>query len=185
MFKKEKGFTLVELMIVVAIIGVLAAVAIPKFAQMLEKSREGATKGNLGAIKSAVSNYYADQQGNYPKTLDTLTWSSVINSVATSYPAFLPQYLDQIPPVKVTFQSTYATSGNGYAAYLGAGPGVSPNVGDGARAVTTGTWSSPAFPTNSTGMGWKYDNSTQGGSVWVNSELFDMSDNSYTTFGYQ
>ena len=47
MTKNQKGFTLVELMIVVAIIGVLAAVAIPKFADMLEKSREGATKGNL------------------------------------------------------------------------------------------------------------------------------------------
>jgi prepilin-type N-terminal cleavage/methylation domain-containing protein len=179
MFKKEKGFTLVELMIVVAIIGVLAAVAIPKFAQMLEKSREGATKGNLGAIKSAVSNYYADQQGNYPQTLDTLTWSTSINGIVTTYPAFVPQYLDQVAPVKVTFQSTFASTTQ--QGYYGAGPGV----GNGANSVTTGTWASPAFPTNSTGLGWKYDNSNQGGSVWVNSELFDMSDNSYTTFGYQ
>ena len=62
----EKGFTLIELMIVVAIIGILAAIAIPKFAQMLEKSREGATKGNLGAIRSAVSIYYGDKEGVWP-----------------------------------------------------------------------------------------------------------------------
>ena len=43
-FVGVKRFTLIELMIVVAIIGILAAIAIPKFAQMLEKSREGATK---------------------------------------------------------------------------------------------------------------------------------------------
>ena len=96
------GFTLVELMIVVAIIGILAAVAIPKFAQMLEKSREGATKGNLGAIRSAASNYYADQQGQYPKTLDTASWTISTTSATNAFPGFIPQYITVISPVKVT-----------------------------------------------------------------------------------
>jgi prepilin-type N-terminal cleavage/methylation domain-containing protein len=52
---KQKGFTMIELMIVVAIIGILAAIALPKFADMIEKSREGSTKGNIGALKSANS----------------------------------------------------------------------------------------------------------------------------------
>src|SRR5271156_4035508 len=87
---KPKGFTLIELMIVVAIIGILAAIAIPRFAQMLEKSREGSTKGNLGSIKSAASIYYGDTQGVWPTTL----------AAATMY-AF-SKYLDNISPVKVT-----------------------------------------------------------------------------------
>ena len=64
--EKTKGFTLIELMIVVAIIGILSAIAIPKFADLIRKSNEGATKGNLGAIRSAVSIYYGEQEGIFP-----------------------------------------------------------------------------------------------------------------------
>ncbi len=87
---KNKGFTLIELMIVVAIIGVLAAIAIPKFGQMLEKSREGATKGNLGSVKSASTIYYGDQQGLWPTTLN----------VFSAYT--FSRYIGTLPAVKVT-----------------------------------------------------------------------------------
>ncbi len=87
---KQKGFTLIELMIVVAIIGILAAIAIPRFAQMLEKSREGSTKGNLGSIKSAASIYYGDIQGIWPTTLQSFSTYA------------FSRYLDNISPVKVT-----------------------------------------------------------------------------------
>ena len=69
MNKKLSGFTLIELMIVVAIIGVLAAISVPKFASMIEKSREGETKGNVAAIRSAVAIYYADKNGIWPDDL--------------------------------------------------------------------------------------------------------------------
>ncbi len=67
--KKSKGFTLIELMIVVAIIGILAAVAIPKFADLVTKSKEASVKGGLGAVRSAVSIYYGDMEGSYPGDL--------------------------------------------------------------------------------------------------------------------
>src|SRR3954464_9793574 len=70
---KKSGFTLIELMIVVAIIGILAAIAIPKFAELIRKSSEGASKGNLGALRSAMSIYYGDLEGQYPATVDALT----------------------------------------------------------------------------------------------------------------
>jgi len=96
---RQKGFTLIELMIVVAIIGILAAIAIPRFAQMLEKSKEGATKGNIGAMKSAGEIYYGNWQGIWPTTL----WSSGSFSFS--------QNLDNIPLVKVT-GAFVATSSN-------------------------------------------------------------------------
>src|ERR1700683_5306991 len=70
---KKSGFTLIELMIVVAIIGILAAIAIPKFAELIRKSGEGASKGNLGAIRSSLSIYYGDMEGVYPSQISALT----------------------------------------------------------------------------------------------------------------
>ncbi len=82
----KKGFTLIELMIVVAIIGILAAIAIPKFAELIRKSSEGASKGNLGALRSAMSIYYGDMEGTYPVNLSALTIGG--------------KYLTVIPPAK-------------------------------------------------------------------------------------
>ncbi len=73
MKKSKKGFTLIELMIVVAIIGILAAIAIPKFADLIRKSGEGASKGNLGSLRSALSIYYGDMEGQYPMVASSLT----------------------------------------------------------------------------------------------------------------
>src|ERR1700730_6560701 len=74
MHKMTKGFTLIELMIVVAIIGILAAIAIPQFANLVAKSQEGRTKANLGTIRSALSIYYGDSEGWYPTdTLASIT----------------------------------------------------------------------------------------------------------------
>jgi prepilin-type N-terminal cleavage/methylation domain-containing protein len=171
MTKKQKGFTLVELMIVVAIIGVLAAVAIPKFADMLEKSKEGATKGNLSAIKSSISNYYADNQGTYPANLNTATFS--IGS--EMYPAFMPAYIETLPAVKVT--GKHANNG----AHANRGPGQG-SLAD-TSAVTTGTHTNPAFVATSSGKGWKYDPAL--GHFWVNSSMVDMGLKSYTMYGFE
>lgn len=78
------GFTLIELMIVVAIVGILAAIAIPKFAELVRKSREGSTKGNLGAVRSALSIYYSDMEGNYPT--DDLAALTVNGKYLTALP---------------------------------------------------------------------------------------------------
>lgn len=85
---KRAAFTLIELMIVVAIIGVLAAIAIPKFASLINKSREGQTKGTLATLRTAISVYYSDTGGIYP--MDDLTVLSLNG-----------KYISGIPPAKL------------------------------------------------------------------------------------
>ena len=58
--RNRKGFTLVELMIVVAIIGILAAIAIPNFLNFRLKAKTSEAKSNLGAIRSTEVAYYAE-----------------------------------------------------------------------------------------------------------------------------
>jgi type IV pilus assembly protein PilA len=67
--KKEgqKGFTLIELMIVVAIIGILAAIAIPQFAQFRIKSFNAAGSSDVKNLKTSLEAYYADNY-NYLET---------------------------------------------------------------------------------------------------------------------
>ncbi len=59
--KEQKGFTLIELMIVVAIIGILAAIAIPNFLQYQMKSRQSEAKTNLQAIKTSEVSFQAER----------------------------------------------------------------------------------------------------------------------------
>ncbi len=63
MFKRlkgQKGFTLIELMIVVAIIGILAAIAIPNFMQYQAKSKQSEAKTNLGGIYTSEVAYFGE-----------------------------------------------------------------------------------------------------------------------------
>jgi len=59
--RSERGFTLIELMIVVAIIGILAAIAIPNFLRYQAQSRQAEAKTNLGGIFVAETSYYGEQ----------------------------------------------------------------------------------------------------------------------------
>ncbi|MEW6719074.1 MAG: prepilin-type N-terminal cleavage/methylation domain-containing protein [Thermodesulfobacteriota bacterium] len=69
----KKGFTLIELMIVVAIIGILAAIAIPNFLKFQAKSRQSEAKSNLGAIFTGQVSYFGEN--NLYSTFSAINWS--------------------------------------------------------------------------------------------------------------
>lgn len=69
----KAGFTLIELMIVIVVIGLLSAIAIPKFGEAMRTSTEGQTRANLGMVRKALSIYFSDLDGQYPESLSDLT----------------------------------------------------------------------------------------------------------------
>ena len=64
--RREKGFTLIELMVVIVIIAILAAVALPNFMGATEKARESAVRSAMKTIQTALEMYATDHSGTYP-----------------------------------------------------------------------------------------------------------------------
>ncbi len=58
---RQAGFTLIELVIIIVILGILAAVAIPKYQDMSAEAREAAARSALGALRSGITIYYANE----------------------------------------------------------------------------------------------------------------------------
>jgi prepilin-type N-terminal cleavage/methylation domain-containing protein len=69
----NRGFTLIELVIIIAVLGILAAVAIPKYANITSESKEAAARGALGGLRSGITIYYANQA----VTTGTASWPTV------------------------------------------------------------------------------------------------------------
>ena len=78
--KHNAGFTLVELMIVMAIIGVLAVIAVPSYIGALRHAREAVLKEDLHVLRSAIDSYTMDKQ-KAPQSLDDLIQDGYLKAI--------------------------------------------------------------------------------------------------------
>ena len=119
--KRNGGFTLVELVIVIVVIGILAGVAIPRFFDFTTDAKEAACKGGLGGVRSAIANSYAysaTPAGGGTATFPTLAELTTAGTV-----------MAQVIP-----DNPYSTSATKNAVIVGVTKGVPVTAG------TTGGW---------------------------------------------
>lgn len=76
----NKGFTIIEMLTVIAIIGILASIVAPSFQRSVIRAKEASLRNTLFVLRDVIDQYYADQ-GKYPETLEVLTEKKYIRSV--------------------------------------------------------------------------------------------------------
>jgi general secretion pathway protein G len=166
----QKGFTLVELLIVVIILAILAAIVIPQFSSSTTDAQEAALDSNLNALRSAVDLYRAQHGGKFPGAVAATGATCTIGTAGTGAINTDQAIIDQL----TKYSSATGTTCSGadpttvLGPYLRKGLPADPITNSAAVAVATA--GIPLAPGAATG-GWAYDVKT--GQIVMNSNALD------------
>lgn len=143
---RSNGFSLVELVIVIVIIGLLAAIAIPRFSRGAAGASDSAVSGDLAVLRNAIEMYGAEHNGTYP------TAAAFVNQLTLFSAADGSTNASQT----ATFQ---------YGPYLLKVPALKAGTYVGASGIESVS-STPAAESATATNGWLYNQTT--GQIWAN-----------------
>ena len=152
--RRYTGFTLLEMMLVVVIIALIAAIAIPKFSRGAAGANDSAVAANLAVLRNAIDMFQAEHNGTYP------TVAAFVNQ--------LTQFTDAAGAAQATKDTTHI-----YGPYLRTSPALPVGAAKGNTTVAAAA---------ATGVGWVYTAAT--GVVTTNTTTteVDSAGNQYTTY---
>ena len=178
----QAGFTLVELLIVVIILAVLAAIIVPQFSSATIDAQEAALDANLARVRSAIELYQAQHAGAYPganaSSGGTCSGGTAGTGTAGTNQAFMDQllmYSDSTGKTCTIGDTTFK-----YGPYLRKGVPHDSITGKGSVAgdIVVTTTGAPITPSAATG-GWAYD--TKSGQIVMNSNANDTRGKVYSS----
>ena len=116
--QKQTGFTIVELLIVVVVIAILAAITIVAYNGIQTRARDSSRETAVRSIRTALEMYQAENDGLYPNACGTPNTGCLTSSLASS---LVPKYISAIPPDPksgTTIDYVVGTGQLGYGLYV-------------------------------------------------------------------
>lgn len=155
----QKGFTLIEILIVVILLGILATIIVPQVTVSSDDAKLNALKTNLGNLRSAIELYYYQHGNRYPGVYDNADGTTLVNDAGDAAAAFvaqLTQYTDANGKTSASVNASFP-----YGPYLRDGLPLNPY--NSVKTVTcdvavTDVTSRTADPSD--GTGWKFYTNT-------------------------
>jgi general secretion pathway protein G len=180
---RATGFTLVELLIVVIILAVLAAIIVPQFSSSTQDAKEAALDSNLSRIRSAIELFHAQHSNVYPGAVDTSGATCPTGATAGTGTANTAQALIDSMMMYSDATGKTCTIGDAtfrFGPYFRKGFPSDSLTGKGAVAgdISVTSTGAPLAPSAATG-GWAYD--AKSGQIVMNSNAKDSRGNAYST----
>ncbi len=174
----QRGFTLVELLIVVIILAILAAIVIPQFSSATVDAQEASLDANLTALRSAIDLYRVQHANQYPGAVAATGATCTVGTAGTGAINTQQAVIDQL----TKYSSASGTTCSGADPTTKLGPylrkGIPPDPLTNNAALAVSTAGTPLAPAAATG-GWAYDVKT--GQLVMNSNANDSKGAAYSS----